>query len=166
MDSTLSILGSIASIAGALWAFHEALKSTNAATKAELLRDEIVHRRKLLEVAQVYADTKRVLTVVSEVGPSSDPKRLRGVNSAKIAKEIEEYARSLQEQSGHFSDFFGNAARSLCENLRSDIEALADAVTPESKKEHGKSAYYKIEAFLSIAKQHADDRREQAPKEM
>jgi hypothetical protein len=59
MDSTLSILGSIASIAGAIWAFREALKSANAATKAELLRDEIVHRRKLLEVSQVYADTKR-----------------------------------------------------------------------------------------------------------
>jgi len=164
MDSTLSILGSIASIAGAVWAFREAQKSADAATKAESLRDEIVHRRKLLEVSQVYADTKRILTIVSDVGPSSEPKRLRGVSSAKIAKEIEEYTRSLLEQSSHFADIFGNEARSLCESLKTDIEALAEAVTPEDKKESGKSAYYKIQAFMPITKQHADDRREQTPK--
>jgi hypothetical protein len=164
MDSTLSILGSIASIAGAVWALREARKSADAATKAESLRDEIVHRRKMLEVSQVYADTKRILTIVSDIGPSSNPKRLRGINSAKIAREIEEYARLLLEQSSHFSDNFGNKARALGEDLRPDIEALAEAVTPEDKKEHGKSAYRKIEGFILIAKQHADDRREQTPK--
>lgn len=164
MDSTLSILGSIASIAGAVWAFREAQKSAHAATKAESLRDEIVHRRQLLEVSQVYTDTKRILIIVSDVGPSSNPKRLRGVNTAKIAREIEEYTRSLLEQSSHFADIFGNEARSLCESIGPDIEALAEAVTPEDKKEHGKNAYYKIQAFMPIAKQHADGRREQAPK--
>ncbi|GAO36361.1 hypothetical protein SCT_1767 [Sulfuricella sp. T08] len=120
----------------------------------------------MLEVSQVYADTKRILAVASEVGPSSNAKLLRGVNCAKIAREIEEYARSLLEQSSNFTDIFGNEARSLCDDLRSDIEALAEAVTPEDMKAHGKSIYYKIQAFMPIAKQHADDRREQTPKDL
>src|SRR4030095_8184848 len=104
MDSTLSILGSVASIASAVWAYREARRSALSATKAESLLDEIVHRRKLLEVSQVYAESKRILSIVSDVGPSAEPKRLRGINAAKIAREIEEYARSLQEQSNHFAD--------------------------------------------------------------
>lgn len=161
MDSPLSILGSLTSIGGALWALLEARKSANAATKAEAIRDEILHRRKLLEVFQVYVETKRILTIVSDVGPSSNTKLLRGLNSAKIAKDIEEYSRSLLEFNNNYSDSFNNKARLLCESLRVDIEALAEAVTPEEKKKHGKSAYYKIEQFIPVAKQYADDRREQ-----
>lgn len=163
MDSPLSILGSLASIGGAIWALFEAKKSARAASKAESLRDEIVHRRRLTEASQVYADTKRALATASDVGPSSNPGLLRGVSGAKIAKQIEEYARSLYEQSGHFSDLFGNHARTLCEDLKADIEALAEAKTPEEKKMHGKNIYYKIQSFMPLAKKLADDWREQTP---
>ena len=160
MDSTLSILGSLASIGGAIWAFVEARKSTNAATKAEALRNEIVQRRKLLEVSQVYVETRRILGLVSAAGPSSTPQLLRAINCAQIPTEIEQYGRSLMEFSSNCSDVFGNEAKSLCESLRADIEALAEAATPDEKKMHGKSAYYKIERFIPVAKQYADDRRE------
>jgi hypothetical protein len=166
MDSPLSILGSLASIGAAVWAFVEARKAARAASAAETMRDEIVDRRRLIEVSQVHADTKRVLVAVSDVGPSTNSKLLRGVDAAKIARQVEEYTRSLSEQSAHFSDFFGNEARALCERLRPDIEKLAEATTPEEKKAAGKSIYYAISAFVSIAKDVADGKREQAPKSL
>ena len=164
MDSTLSILGSVASLASAAWACWEAKQSARSATQAQQLRDEIVNRRKMLEVSQVYTDTKRILIVVSKVGPSSNPKLLKGINGAEIAKEIEEYARSLLDQSSHFTVFFENKAQLLCEDLREDIEALAEAKTPEEKKTSGKNIYYKIQSFMPIAKALADEKREHAPK--
>jgi hypothetical protein len=164
MDSPLSIIGSLASIGAAVWAFIEARKSAKAATHAETMRDEIIHRRRLIEISQVYADTKRILAVASDVGPATNAKLLRGVDTAKIAKQVEEYARSLLEQSSHFSDLFGNEARALYERLRPDIEALAEASTPEEKKSSGRSIYYSISAFMPIAKNLADDQREQTPK--
>jgi len=163
MDSPLSILGSVASIGAAIWAFMESKKAVQAATHAAAMRDEIVHRRRLIEVSQVHSDTKRILSVASEVGPSTNAKLLRGVNAAKIAKQIEEYARVLLEQSGHSSDFYGNEARALCERLRPDIEKLAEATTPKQKKTAGTSIYYSISAFMPIAKKLADGQREQAP---
>jgi hypothetical protein len=163
MDSTLSILGSLASIAGAIWAFKEARSSAKSATQAKALHDEIIHRRKMLEVSQIHSDTKRILSVVSKVGPSTNARMLRGVNGAEIAKEVEEYTRALLEQSAHFSEAFGNDARSLCENLRPEIEKLAEAIPPQDKKTHGMSIYYQIENFMPIAKRMADEKREQAP---
>lgn len=164
MDSPLSIASSIASIGAAIWAFIEARKSAKAATLAQTVRDEIVHRRHLVEVSQLYAETKRILAVISDVGPATNAKLLRGIDATRIAQDVEEYTRSLLDQSGHFSDVFGNEARILCEQLRPDIEALAEAISSEEKKARGKSIYYRISAFMPIVKQLADRQREQAPK--
>jgi hypothetical protein len=163
MESILSIIASIVSIVGAIWSLVEAKRSAGSARDAGTIRDELVNRRKLVEVSQVAAETRRILNVVSKVGPSSDTKRLKGINSAEIAKEVEEYARALLEHSSHFSEFFDNTARALSEDLKLDIEALAEAITPDDKKLAGKSIYYKIQTFMPLVKQMADEKREHQP---
>lgn len=162
MDSPLSILGSIASISAAVWAFVEAKKSAKSASQAESMRDAIYSRRRLVEVSHVYTETKRVLTVAAEVGPATNPKRLRGVDSTRIARELDEYARLLLDQSSHFSADFGNDARALCDRLKPDIQGLAEASTPEEKKTFGTNIYYNVSAFMPIAKQLVDEQRDQS----
>lgn len=164
MDSPLSIAGSVASIGAAIWAFVQARKATAAATKAALMRDEIVNRRHLIEVSQIYADTKRILAVTREVGPAANVKLLRGFDASKVARQVEEYAQQLLEQSSHYHDHFGNAAKDLCDQLRPQIESLADATTPEQIKSAGKSICHSIEAFVPLAKALADGQRERTPK--
>ena len=100
MESLLTIIGSIASIGGAIWACYEAKNAANSATKAEKVRDEMIHRRKMVEVTQVHAETKRILKVVSKVGPSCNSTLIRGVNCADIAKDVEEYSRFINERNG------------------------------------------------------------------
>ncbi len=41
MENWLSVLGSIASIGGAGWAFHQARRSRRFATQAQTIRDEL-----------------------------------------------------------------------------------------------------------------------------
>jgi hypothetical protein len=160
MEKWLSIIGSIASIGSALWAWIEARKSSKAASRAEAARDEIINRRKMVEVSQVHMETKRILRVVSKVGPSSNATQLRGVNCASIAAEVEEYSRFLNEQSTHFTKQFENSAKDLCANLNEAIEALAEAKTPEEKKAAGKNIYYKVNGFMPIVKELADEKKE------
>jgi len=102
------------------------------------------------------------LSVVSKVGPSCNAKLLKGVNCADIAKEVEVYARFILEQSGHFTDFFENKAKELCDDLKDDIEALSEAVSFEDKKRYGKSIYYKIQNFMPAVKQISDEKKERA----
>lgn len=160
LDNTLSVIGSIISIVSAIWAFFEARKALGAASRAEEVRDQIIERRIIVEVSRVYAETTRILKTVSAVGPSCNQALLRGVSTALIAKEIEEYARFLNEQSVHFSDAFDNRAKELCSDLREDIEALADAKSFDEKKNAGKRIYYKINNFLPIVKMLSDEKRE------
>jgi len=156
----LYILGSIASIVGALWALYEAQQSRGYANQAKEARDEVVQRRGMIEVSQIHAETSRILRRLSVVGPSCSTKSIRGVDCAGVAGEVEEYARALNEQSSHFSDMFDNQARALCADLRDDIEALSEAKDFDSKKGAGKSIYYKIYAFMPLVKALADERRE------
>lgn len=160
MDSLVSIIGSVASIGGAIWAFVEADNAASSATTAKQVMEEFIDRRKLVEVSKVFAQTERILTVVSKIGPSCSPKTLKGVDCSNIAKEVEEYSRSLNAQSAHFSEFFGNKARTLYDDLKMDIEELSEVTLFESKKEVGKKIYYKINEFMPFVKKLADDKQE------
>lgn len=160
VETWISIIGSIASIGGAIWAFVEARKAASSATKAESVRDEIIERRKIVEVSQVHAETSRILNVVSKVGPSCNKSLLRGVDCGAIAKEVEEYSRYINEHNFHFTDFFENKAKELYEQLRPDIESLSEAKSFDDKKSAGKSIYYKINSFMPVVKELTDEKKE------
>lgn len=160
MDSYLSIAGSVASILGAIWALREAKKSRSWANKARDIHDEFVHRRRLTEVMHVYSETRRVLNVVSRIGPSCSRQQAKGVNCVEIAKEVEGLVRLIQEHRDHFFDNLADQAGELCENLISDIERLSEATTFEDKKMFGKNIIYKIQSFMPIVKRLLDDKRE------
>lgn len=164
MEKWLSIISGIASILSALWAFYEAKQASKAATRAENVRDEMIERREMVEVSHVHVETKRILNIVSKVGPSSNATLLRGVRCTEIAKEVEEYCRFINEQSSHFTVYFENQAKELCEELRNDIEALAEAKTFEDKKAAGKNIYYKIYNFMPTVKTLADEKKERVLK--
>lgn len=161
MDSWLSILGSIASIGGAYYAYHQAGKSREYATEAQRLKDELVNRRKLVEVSQVHAETDRILKVVSRVGPTCTATSIKGVNVTGIAQDVEEYSRFINAQSSHFSELFSNQASELCTSINDDIENLSEALEFQAIKAAGKSIYYKINAFLPLVKALTDEKKEQ-----
>lgn len=164
LETVLSVIGSIASIGGAIWALVEARKSAHSATKAQRLRDELVHRREIVEVSQVHVETKRILATVSKIGPACDPEILRGINCVEIAHQVEEYVRFIVEQSSHFDDFFENKANELSDDLKDDIVMLSEAKNSLEKKEYGKSIYYKIQNFMPAAKQLSDEKKEKVTK--
>lgn len=164
MEAFLSIVGSIASIFGAIWALMEAKKAARSAGAAELARQDVVDRRNLAEVAQVHAEIKRILNLVARVGPTSTAQLMKGVSCADIARDVEAFVAMLLERRSHFSDIYGDRAAELRNDLRSDIEGLAEAKTFDDKKRFGKSIYYKIENFTPVVKELSDAKQGQARK--
>lgn len=157
----ISVIGSFASVGAAIWAYVEARKSKSAANKAESVRNEIIYLRKTVEVSQVYSETKRLLTVVSKVGPSFNQSVFAGINCVDIAKEVEIFSSFILEQSEHFSKDFNNKAKELNNDLKNDIENLSEAVSFDDTKKYGKSIYYKIESFIPVVKKLSDEKKEQ-----
>ncbi len=109
-DSWLSILGSLASIGAAIWAYFEAKRASRHASKAEAVRDELIQRRAIVEVSQVYAESSRILDLVSSLGPACTETRVRGLNVSDIAENVEKYSRFLNEHSAHFNQGLQNTA--------------------------------------------------------
>ncbi len=159
-DSWLSILGSVASIGAAIWAYIEAKSASRHASDAEKFRDELIRRRSMVEVAQVHAETNSILKLVSRVGPTCTMANVRGFDVNYIAQSVQEYSRFLIEHGSHFGQPFQNSAQYLCKELNDSIESLAVASTFEETKGAGKKIYYLINAFLPQVKQLADDKRE------
>lgn len=93
----------------------------------------MISRRKLVEVSQVHHETARILKVVSTVGPACNSALLRGVNCGAIAKDVEEHSRYINEHSSHFTEFFENKAKELCEELHPDVEALSEVKSFDEK---------------------------------
>lgn len=163
MESLLSILGSIASIGAAIWAYIQAGHSRTFAEQAKAVRDELVERRKIIEVSKVHAETTRILRLVSKVGPTCTPASIKTVKCHEIAKEVEEYTRLLNEQGSHFTYMLENHAKKLCDELKKDIVSLAEANDFESKKNAGVSIYYKIDDFMPLVKTLMDEKKERQP---
>lgn len=164
METFLSILGSLASIIGAIWSLREAKNAAHSAEAAKHFHQQIVERRNLAEVAQIHTETMRIRSLVARVGPTSTAQLLKGVNCADIAREVEAFVATLLERRSHFSDLYGDRATELRDDLRMDIEGLAEAKSFEDKKRFGKSIYYKIENFTPIVKELTDIKKEQPPK--
>lgn len=160
MYVALSVLGSIASIGAAFWAFVEARRARSSAMQAERVRSEMIDRRHLVEVSQLLPETRRILQSVSRVGPASTDKKLKGVDCSEIAREVDEYSRLIGEMEAHFVVHFQNKARELRGELRPLISALADASSFDQKKAAGMLIHEKIDGFLPLVKELLDDRRE------
>lgn len=163
METILSIIGSIASIGSAIWAYLEAKSARKSASRAEKIKTELIKRREIIEVSSVHREVTRILQVVSKVGPSCTRTTLRGVKNDAIAKDVEEFSRFLNEHSRHFTDLFDNKAKSLCSSLQPLIEQLSEAEGFEPTKNVGKNIYYLINSFMPEVKKLADGRREDVP---
>jgi hypothetical protein len=157
----VGFIGSITSIGGGYWAFLEAKKSKNAAKKSERIRDEFVSSRKMIELSYVYQETKRILTVVAKVGPSSTERLVKGVKGEDIASAVQDYMGLILEQNEHFTGPYKNRAKELCDDLQIDVEALSESMSFEDKKKFGKSIFYKIQSFMPIVKKISDEKKDQ-----
>ena len=160
IETIISLIGAFASIGAAIWAYVEASNAKKSASKAENLRNEIIQKREVVEVSQVYTETQRILGIVSKIGPSANPKLLLGLDCNSIAANLEEYLRFINEHSSHFTELFENKAKNLCEALYPCIEALSEAASPDDKKNAGRDIYRSISAFMPEVKSLADFKKE------
>lgn len=161
-EAALSVIGSLASIGAAIWAFVEAGRAKKAAQRANEVRGELIGRRELVEVSQLLTETRRILQSVSRVGPACNERKLRGVDCAEIAHEVGEYSQLVGEAEVHFPADFQNDVRVLRTGLSEDVRALAEATNFEQKKSAGMTVHRKIDNFLPVVKTLLDSKREQS----
>lgn len=154
----LSIIGSIASIIGAIWALNEGRKAKGFCEQAQQIKNDLIEHRHIAELSKMQSEAIQTLKTVSQIGPTCTQTNIVGINTNNVAKKLQDFSLFLKE---HKST--GNLDRKinkLCSSLKPVIELLAIEKDFEKIKENGKEAYYLIEAFLPELKNKVDTTKE------
>ena len=158
----IGLIGSIASIGAAIWAFVEARKARSSASDAEKIRNELVSRRNLVEVADIYKEANRVISALTAVGPSASVNSVRGLDCARISTQALEFVTLLSTHREQLPTSLKSKVELLVFDTKKDLASLAEAKDFESKKAAGSAIYYKITALMPAIKVLADEKRESA----
>lgn len=155
----LSIVGSVASIVGAIWAWKEAIKSSKSATKAEQIKTQMINQRKTSELSELKP---LVIDAINSVNKYSTSMTSSLIGAGKTTKETEaEKIQKLLNKIGEFSDYFqdGFANQFFATSNRS-LQSFLEANNPQDSKRHGMDLHKQMVDFSSILRKNLTEKKE------
>ena len=163
MDAILSIAGSIASIAGAIWALFEARKSAKSADAVKRMRSEMMDRRDIAHLSSMYGETKKIHRVIAQIGPTATPNTIKGVDLFEIATQVSVFVTMLTEHRGSFTGESAAEVGALLDALSDQIENLDQVKSLVDKRRFGKEVFNLIQSLIPIVKRQLDEKQDYAP---
>ena len=159
--SFIAIIGTIASIVGAIISLWQAKKSKTSAIEASQIRSQLLHHRKTSELAQLLALCRKVQKKMVKYGPASTKTSLQGIVPDNDAKEVQDFILLLKENRSFFQKKQTNDADSFCENMNVLISEFVQSDDKQNLKKIGTEILLKINSMLSIIRKKLDYKQEQ-----
>lgn len=158
-DVIFSRIGTVVTLLAAAGSFYGWHKSNQSATKAEAAVDRINLSREIRDAGGIYSQTCSIIKTVSKIGTASNEEKMQGVDITSIASELNDFINFIAENT-HTQETKKKIdfdCATFCEDVRSDIPQLTDAVSIKEQLEIGRRIYTKIVAFQPHAKNLADN---------
>lgn len=156
----IGLVGSIASIVSAGWAWIQANRAKQAASDAARFRGEIINRRELIENSHIYKETKSIQNRILALGPKCSTMSAKGIDCAELAESVLRYSSMLQEHTSNFPDATKVIIASFATNVKPLIDKLARAKRFDEKKNVGTEIYFLLEPLLAEIKIATDVKKE------
>lgn len=147
----IEIIGSVASIVGALWAFWEARKASKNARIAVSIRNQLVEKKVAKELNEILYETKQILFKFSKYRYTDKDDKLRGINPKEDAISMQNYLNKLVEHNNHFN---GEEKR-VYEKARKRINSSLDNLITDDLKQQrkiGKEIIEDLNQIISLIK--------------
>ena len=155
----LSIIGSIASIGGAIWAWRAAIRSSKSASRAEQIKTQMINQRKTSELSELkplvtdaLGCIKRYSTTMVSSLVGADNK-----NREDEAAKIQSLLNRIVEFSEYFSENFANQ---FFETSHASLQSFLAAQTPEDSKKYGMELHRQMIDFSSVLRKQLTDKKE------
>lgn len=155
----LSVVGSIASIAAALWAWYEAIRSRRFANDAEKIRSQIVSQRKTSELSELRPLVSNALEHIKPYSTTM-ASSLIGVDKAdreKHAAHVQTLLNKIFELEEYFSAGF---SRDFYDTTHASLQSFLSAETADDLKKFGMQLNRQIVDFSSVLRKLLNERRE------
>lgn len=155
----LSIVGSIASIGGAIWAWREAVKSSNFASKAEQIKTQMINQRKTSELSELKPLVSEALECVKRYSTTMTSSLIGADTSNKEneAAKVQSLLNKIVEFSDYFTDGF---ATDFFDASHASLQSFLNASTPNDSKKFGMELHRQIVDFSSILRKALTDKKE------
>lgn len=160
MEVIITVVGTLASVASAIFAWRQAETARDSANKAEEIRTQLISHRKTSELSELKVALGKAQTAMTKYGPASAKSSLQGVNQARDASDVQDFLLSLKENRNLFQRNGINSADILCTRLYELIATFSSATTSSNKKEAGTELLEAINSFSPVVKQALDSRKE------
>lgn len=129
MMNAISIIGAIASILGAVYAWRQA---TNAKRYSDKAGSQFAKQRSISELAHLKTLWKATYEILAPFGPSARPVDLRGKSTADAARIAQDFIAEVKNKESYLSSITDLGAR--CSTLHQHIADFSDAREDAMKK--------------------------------
>lgn len=154
----ITIVGTIASVWGAVVSIKQAKQAKASAGIAEEAKNEIISKRKLQEYSEINQKIQEVHKVFKCYGPGHTKDFLKGKTHTDDAVSVQELISDLNKHKNAFS------MQSVIDPLITEIETLLENFVSASKlddiKLNGQALYQKVDSLLPLFKDRIDNNRE------
>lgn len=158
----LTIVGTIASIIGAIIALIEARKAKSFAEYAETIRDSIALEQNKISISKLLTETKNIMSISIKMTTSATPdKRITGLNYQKSIEEIRKYIDILKENNHYVSPEESKLIEIQYKKIEIFLVELAIESEQVKKYEIGNSIHNSMGEILKKIKPELDIKQKQ-----
>jgi F0F1-type ATP synthase alpha subunit len=161
MAMWVTIVGTVASILGALVSFTQAAKSKSAADLAGNIKTQLISHKETSELTKVQSSCKTAQRAMAKYGPGSTPEGLIGVDKAADAATVQEFLSVLIEHRDYFGSVEPNKADDFHKQLSDFLDKFSLANDQNQAREHGKLIVMSLDRCSAEIKKSLDDSSQQ-----
>lgn len=157
----LSIVGSIASIGGALWAWNEAKKSSRSASEAQQIKTQLINQRKTAELSEIKPLLSSALDAVKHYNTKSVT-TLAGLGEQSTSKELEaEKIQSLLNKVVEFSYYFVEGfGQQFYDDSNKSLQAFLSSTQAIDTKRYGCDLHRQLLTFSTVLRKNLTEKKE------
>jgi len=156
MEALLTVIGTIASLIGAIIAYRQAAEAKKSANEAESIKNQIISHRTTSELSQLQTRCRKAQNAMAKYGPAASSSSLQGVDKENDAKEVQEFILLVKEHRGYFGPMSRNQADILCDKTNRLLNDFSEEMDYLKQKELGTKILLHINEFAAVIKKLVD----------
>ena len=146
MMDIVSILGSIASLWGAWYAWLQAKESKLAASFAEKIKNQLIHHRDIESISKLEPLAKTSISKMRKYSVNRGDE-LSGITPQYDADHVQEYINEVYALADYFPD---NKAHLLYQKVNALIQSFVDSNQDQERKKLGNEIHNELVAFSLV----------------
>jgi len=149
--AAISIIGSIASIFGAVWAWRQSISATSAAEEAKRIKDQVFTLTDISDLSEVKAIYDASQKTVRKYACRGE-KDIAGVDGTQAQQDVEAIYKLMEKLNGMKHLLPEGSVEEVSKSLEDPLQGLVSASSPAEMKKYGKEIYDHLQPLLPLVR--------------